>query len=97
MICSAAERQIGQHDPPAIILDEVWGMAAIVMVLPWVAVSWMWPLTAFLGFRLFDIVKPPPLKLLARLPAGWGIMADDFGAAAYAIILLWLAHRLIPS
>lgn len=88
-MCTMAERALGIHDAPAIILDEAWGMAAIVMAAPWTAVeSGPWLIMAFLLFRLFDIVKPFPLKRLATLPEGWGIMADDLGAAAYTVLIL---------
>ena len=93
LTCTMAEREIGQHDPSAVILDEVWAMAAIIVVLPWVAVSGFLLLLAFLCFRFFDIAKPPPLKRLATLPRGWGIIADDLGAAAYTAAILWIASR----
>jgi phosphatidylglycerophosphatase A len=106
--CTVAERELSRVDPPAIILDEVWGMAAVAAALPsldvardgtlsgveWVppsARSWELLLAAFFLFRVFDIVKPPPLKRLARLPAGWGVMADDAGAALYTLVTLGLA------
>ncbi|MBI2104213.1 MAG: phosphatidylglycerophosphatase A [Candidatus Omnitrophica bacterium] len=93
-IGTRAERQLAQHDPPAVILDEVWGMAAVVIALPWTAASWGWLLGALALFRVFDIVKPPPLKRLARLPAGWGIMADDAGASAYTILIVWVIRSV---
>jgi phosphatidylglycerophosphatase A len=66
----------------------------VVVLLPWA--GW---LAAFLLFRGFDIVKPPPLKRLATLPAGWGIMADDLGAAVYSVFVLllirWLGDTII--
>ena len=93
LICTQAERHLAQHDPPSVILDEVWGMAALPVALPSIASSALLLLASFLLFRLFDIVKPPPLKRLARCPAGWGIMADDLGAAAYTILILWLIVR----
>lgn len=83
-----AERRLGQHDPPAVVLDELWGMWAILAAVPGVIDSWPRLLAAFLLFRLFDILKPAPLKHLARLPGGWGIMADDLGAAAYTCVVL---------
>ena len=43
----------------------------------------------FLLHRLMDIAKPPPVRQLERLPMGWGIMADDWMAAAYAAVALW--------
>ena len=92
VICGWAEEQLGEHDPAAVILDEVWGMASIIIAVPRVASSCLWLLVAFGLFRLFDTSKPFPLKRLARLPAGWGIMADDGGAAAYTILLLLMAR-----
>ncbi len=90
LICAQAERALRRHDPPMVILDEVWAMWAIIVVLPWVTVSWSRLLIALLLFRLFDITKPAPLKHLARLPSGLGIMADDLGAAMYTVLILWL-------
>ena len=39
-------------------------------------------------FRVFDIAKPWPIRHLERLPGGWGIMADDLLAAAFAAVAL---------
>ena len=93
LICAQAERALRRHDPPMVILDEVWAMWAIVVVLPWISVSWSRLLVACLLFRLFDITKPPPLKHLAHLPSGLGIMADDLGAAVYTVLILWVISR----
>lgn len=92
-VSGLGERQLQSHDPPSFILDEIWGMAAILLLAPQAAARWLPLACAFLFFRFFDTVKPPPLKLLARLPGGWGIMADDVGAAAYALALTWLVLR----
>ena len=89
-LCALAERELKRHDPPAVILDEVLGMASVVIVLPWTLTSWIHLAIAFLLFRAFDVSKPAPLRQLARLPGGWGIVADDLGAAAYTILALWL-------
>ena len=94
LVCTHAERALGQHDPPAVILDEVWGMAAVILIFPWITFSWALLVVAFLSFRAFDILKPPPLKRLARLRGGWGIMADDAGAAAYTALVLFVAAWL---
>lgn len=53
--------------------------------------SWKFLLAGFVLFRLFDITKPFPCRRLERLPAGWGIMADDWMAGIYAAILLGVA------
>lgn len=96
-ICTQAERALGQRDPRAVILDEVWAMAAVIMALPWIAAS-PWRLMAgFLLFRYVDIAKPPPLRRLERLPGGWGIMADDLGAGAYTVLILRIVIEMAGS
>jgi phosphatidylglycerophosphatase A len=57
--------------------------------------NWRYLLAAFVLFRLFDIWKPYPIKLLEKLPRGWGIMADDWLAGVYAAIVLRLAVQLL--
>lgn len=95
-VCSAAERALARTDPSAVVLDEAWGMLAILAVLPWLVASWVWWLSAFLLFRVFDIVKLPPARQLERLPGGWGIMADDVAAAAQTVLVLWLIRQVVP-
>lgn len=90
MVCTQAERALQRHDAPPIVLDEVIGMAAVLLLLPRMALSPVLVIIAFVAFRVFDIVKPPPLRRLARLPGGWGILADDLGASAYSLAILWL-------
>jgi phosphatidylglycerophosphatase A len=53
--------------------------------------KWKCLALGFILFRVFDIWKPFPIRKLEMLPGGWGIMADDWMAAAYAAILLQLA------
>jgi phosphatidylglycerophosphatase A len=53
--------------------------------------NWKYLLLGFVFFRLFDIWKPWPVRQIEKLPAGWGIMADDWMAGVYAAILLRLA------
>ena len=93
LICTQAAQALGQRDPSAVILDEVWGMAAVIMLDPSTADGWGWWLRAFLLFRIFDVAKPPPVRQLERLPAGWGIMSDDLGAAMYTILVLWVLRH----
>ena len=56
------------------------------------ALSWKYLLLGFILFRVFDIWKPFPVRQAERLPGGWGIMADDWVAALYAGLGLWLAR-----
>lgn len=70
-------------DPKQIVVDEfagyfvaVVGLGADLSVL----------ITAFVWFRIFDIVKPPPIRRIEQLPLGYGIVLDDVVAGIYAAI-----------
>lgn len=56
--------------------------------------NWRYLLAGFVLFRIFDIWKPFPIRRLEKWPHGWGIMADDWLAGAYAAILLKVALLL---
>ncbi|MGO9325964.1 MAG: phosphatidylglycerophosphatase A [Terracidiphilus sp.] len=76
------ERQSGRHDPGFVVIDEVIGQWIALLFSP---VDWRHGLIALLLFRLFDIVKPFPVRQFERLPAGWGIVFDDVAAGLYAL------------
>ncbi|MGH9822036.1 MAG: phosphatidylglycerophosphatase A family protein [Blastocatellia bacterium] len=84
---------LGKKDPNQAVIDEVSGqMIALTPVL--FAPSWIAVVAAFMLFRLFDIWKPYPIRNLERLPLGWGVMADDVLAGAYAAILVCIGLAL---
>lgn len=85
-LCGSAARRLGQHDHPAIVWDEIAGFLVTMVGLPTDAI---WVVAGFALFRLLDITKPWPIRLLERrLPAGWGVMADDLLAGAIACAAL---------
>lgn len=87
-VCDRAGRALGVPDHPAIVWDEVCGMAAVLLAAP--TGAW-WIAASFAAFRLFDIVKPWPIGLIDRgLHNGFGVMGDDLMAAAYAIATIWM-------
>ena len=92
-ICRFTADKMGVHDHPAIVWDEIVGYAIAMFALPF---EWPYILAAFLLFRLFDIVKPWPIRWVDKqLTGGTGIMMDDVlaGLASSAIIhtvLVWL-------
>jgi phosphatidylglycerophosphatase A len=92
----------GDNDPSRVVIDEVVGQFLTL----WSAWNWEYAVlgsppegglgfaaAGFLLFRLFDIVKPPPVRQLERLKAGWGVMADDVMAGVYAGLALLMIDR----
>ncbi len=87
-----AEELFRQKDSRHIVIDEFAGYMASLLFLP---LSWGYIIAAFVLFRFFDILKPPPLRRLENVfNGGFGIMADDIGAAVYTNLLLQ-AWRLL--
>jgi len=79
----------GRRDPPMVVVDEVIGQWITLAAVPWSPAA---ALAGFLLFRLFDIVKPWPVRRLESLPGGWGVMMDDVGAGVLGAIVLRLAQ-----
>lgn len=85
-------RDLGVPDHGAIVWDEV---AAFLLVLFFVGADPLRQGFAFLLFRFFDIVKPPPAGLIDReWHNGFGVMADDIVAAFYALLVFALWQRV---
>ncbi len=87
-LCGESARRIGVHDHGGIVWDEIAGMYLSLFLAP---VSLAGFAAAFVLFRVFDILKPWPIRDLDhRLRGGLGIMLDDLAAAVYALISLAL-------
>lgn len=85
------EHILGIKDPHQVVIDEVAGYMMTTILLPFTFTR------AFLGlflFRLFDILKPFPIKKFERIQGGWGIMADDIIAGLYSMVILRLLLTL---
>jgi phosphatidylglycerophosphatase A len=54
-------------------------------------------LIGFLLFRLFDIVKPFPIRRLEKVPLGFGIVLDDLAAGFYASLVLRILDIWWPN
>jgi phosphatidylglycerophosphatase A len=80
-------RGCGKKDPSHVVIDEVAGQLVTFLACP---IVWQALLAGFILFRGFDILKPPPVRSLERLPEGTGIVVDDLGAGVYALIVLQL-------
>ncbi len=84
-------RELGREDPSCVVIDEVAGQMVTLIGAP---LHWKTLLAGLILFRVFDIVKPFPLRRLEHLPGGSGIMLDDLGAGAYGLALLQAARYL---
>lgn len=90
-------------DPSEVVCDEVAGQSVTFLAIPFLgpetfSTLQIWAITTggFALFRFFDILKPCPIRRLEKLPKGWGVLADDLMAGAYAgvilqiLIILWV-------
>ncbi len=86
-----AEVILDRIDSPSIVIDEIAGYLVAMCMVP---SSLVLIAAGFILFRIFDIVKPWPLKQLQHLHGGIGVMLDDVGAGVYANIVLqmWLFY-----
>ncbi|HEY1677276.1 MAG TPA: phosphatidylglycerophosphatase A [Candidatus Sulfotelmatobacter sp.] len=83
-------RAYAAKDPQFIVIDEVAGQLIALISVPF---SWKTFFAAFILFRAFDIVKPPPVRQLEKLPEGFGIVLDDVAAGIYALVVMQLLLR----
>lgn len=91
MISGQLSKTMGR-DPHQIVIDEY---ACLLLPLFFTPVKIIPLIITFVLFRLFDIVKPPPLRRLEKLPGGWGIMLDDLGAAVYTMVIMIALQALV--
>jgi phosphatidylglycerophosphatase A len=82
-------RESGRKDPGLVVIDEAAGQLIALIAIP---PDWRHAALSLLLFRAFDILKPPPVRQLERLPAGTGIMLDDVAAGILALICAQILH-----
>ena len=80
-------RGAGAKDPQFVVIDEVAGQMVAMIGVP---LAWKSFLAGFILFRVFDIVKPPPVRQLEAIPEGAGIVLDDIAAGLYALVVMHL-------
>jgi phosphatidylglycerophosphatase A len=89
-LCGFTARKLGIDDPSPVVWDEIVAFWLVLLfVTPETFVGQLW---AFLLFRFFDMLKPPPIGYFDRhVKGGFGIMLDDLVAAflTLLVIALW--------
>jgi phosphatidylglycerophosphatase A len=93
-ISENAEIFFGKKDDQRIVIDEMMGF---LITMLWVPKTILFVTIGFFLFRLFDILKPFPIRRLEkRLKGGYGVVLDDVMAGVYANIILHLVGRIYP-
>ncbi|MBI4372580.1 MAG: phosphatidylglycerophosphatase A [Candidatus Omnitrophica bacterium] len=87
---SVVSHTSGIHDPAHVVIDEVCG---ILMSFWGIPIGYWTVLLGFIGFRFFDILKPPPIRWFERFPGGYGIVLDDVAAGIYTNLILQVLIR----
>lgn len=105
--CQVTGRHLGMVDHGSIVWDEIVPFWAVLVFVPpaivdshhGVLVSLngiTWQAAAFLWFRFYDIVKPPPARWFdTRVKNGFGVMMDDAVAAGYTVLTLALFKAVL--
>ena len=92
-VAHMAERALKAKDPGCIVIDEIAGMCVTMLFIPLTVTT---GLAGFFLFRLFDVIKPPPVRQMERkLHGGWGVVMDDVVAGIMANLVLRLGIWLI--
>jgi len=91
-LCDVTAKELGVHDHPGIVWDEIAGYLITMIAAP---AGWPWLVAGFVLFRLFDILKPWPIHAIDRgVDGGLGIMLDDVLAGVMAFACLQLLAYL---
>ena len=91
-ICGHTAHVMGVHDDGRIVWDEFAGQSITLLPILYLdAMNAWWALIAFALFRLFDVWKPWPIRVIDRqVEGGFGIMLDDIIAGLWAALCIWL-------
>lgn len=91
-ISEKAGSLFGKKDDSRIVIDEIMGFFVTML---WIPKTILWVIIGFFLFRFFDILKPPPIRLLERVRGGYGVVLDDVLAGVYGSIVLHLIVRFL--
>jgi phosphatidylglycerophosphatase A len=88
--CTAfTARKMGVGDPSPVVWDEIIAFWLVMLLIT--PATFAGQLGAFLVFRFFDAVKPPPIGYFdRRFKGGFGIMFDDLAAAFFTLLVIAL-------
>jgi len=93
-ISDRAQNYWGRKDHPRIVIDEILGFLVTML---WVPKTALLIILGFFLFRFFDILKPPPIRLMEKARGGYGVVLDDVLAGIYSNIILQIISYLTLS
>jgi len=82
----------GREDNQIIVIDEIAGVWLTLSIIP--EGTWF-TLAGLMVFRLFDILKPYPIRKLEKVKYGYGVMLDDLLAGLYAGVLILIFDKMV--
>ncbi|PRO06364.1 phosphatidylglycerophosphatase A [Acinetobacter baumannii] len=87
-ICGQTAKILDVHDDGRIVWDEFAGQSITFLPLLYLQqINWIWVITGFILFRIFDVWKPWPIRVIDRqVHGGFGIMLDDIIAGVWAAL-----------
>ncbi|PSB92362.1 phosphatidylglycerophosphatase A [Candidatus Pandoraea novymonadis] len=92
-LCGFTAQKLSIADPKSIVWDEIIAFWAILLLIT--PTSFTRQFFAFLIFRFFDVVKPPPIRYFDRtVKGGFGIMLDDIIAAFCTLFIIAMCHSI---
>ncbi|MGY4877507.1 phosphatidylglycerophosphatase A [Vreelandella aquamarina] len=94
-LCQVVSTQLGGSDHGSIVADEIVAFPLVVLGLSAARSPWVMAL-AFVIYRFFDALKPPPVHLAELVSGGFGIVLDDAIAAGLSFIVLALIVKYMP-
>ena len=93
-LCQKTSNDLGVHDDGRIVWDEIVAIFLMFAFLP--EYNWLAYILTFISFRVFDILKPYPIRYFdEKLESGLGIMVDDILAAIFALISLYVIYWIM--
>lgn len=93
-LCQKTSNDLDVHDDGRIVWDEIVAIFLMFAFLP--EYNWFTYILTFISFRIFDILKPYPIRYFdEKLESGLGIMVDDILAAIFALISLYIIYWIM--
>lgn len=85
-VCSRLNLELARDDHPGIVWDEIVGYWIALLGTP---MTWQYLAAGFILFRIFDILKPWPIRWIdRRVGGGLGVMLDDGLAGIITAVIL---------